>query len=546
MEEQTPGIPGITMCKVLDLSDDKIWKKFHIPLANSRPAKSIFIPNNEPLSKIARELRLYTDEISPTLSIARAQIEKIIQSAPASLILGLRCQGWHEDVYVTQDWKSGDPDNKFCYLHKENTLKNNRKGSISRYKEGVIKPSLDSSYLSFCLMSGLSGPIFKYAHLPEGAVFHLYGSSTSGKTTCAKVAETVSRSGYDLPGWHQTLRRMQELAAERRDQLLTLNAAEKARAKDQAIILHTLTHEISEGDGKGRSQAVQEWLPNQTSRSPVLSTGNYSGAAMARASGIEWNRQEEARFISIPVPAAVDGGIIDRPHQPRTEEQNRELIEQLIGVAHENYGVVLPKWIRIIRKRKDKVPAYIDEFVLRSGITDPYQVRIARKFGLVFAAGAIAARTKFMPWTVDFVYDVVHSLMARAFESVVYELTPSRAVALLRTAVLGKGKLPSLKKRRLRHTSSSIGGFIYKKKGHLKIALRRESLPALMGLHESSKTIISMLVKAGVIETGHGGKITQQVPFTLVTARGEEAKSLRMIVVDATKLSRSSDHSTTT
>ncbi|RYC28829.1 DUF927 domain-containing protein, partial [Lichenibacterium minor] len=346
MEEQTPESPSITMCKVLDLGDDKIWKRFCIPLGNGRPEKNIFLPNNEPSSKIARELRLYTDEISPALSTARAQIEKITQSAPPSPILGLRCQGWHEDVYITRDWKRGDTENKFCFLHTKISEKPHRKGSLRAYIRGVVEPSRESTYLSFVLMLGLAGPILKFALLPEGAVFHLFGSSTSGKTTCAKVAETISRSLYDIPGWHQTLRRMQELAAERRDQLLTLNAAEKARTNDQAIILHTLTHEVSEGDGKGRSQAVQEWLPNQTSRSPVLSTGNYSGAAMARASKIEWNRQEEARFISIPVPAAVDGGIIDRPHQPRTEEQNRQLIEQITGVAHDNYGVALPKWVR--------------------------------------------------------------------------------------------------------------------------------------------------------------------------------------------------------
>ncbi|RYC28796.1 hypothetical protein D3273_27430 [Lichenibacterium minor] len=193
----------------------------------------------------------------------------------------------------------------------------------------------------------------------------------------------------------------------------------------------------------------------------------------------------------------------------------------------------------MVRKRKDKIPVYIDDFVLRSAITDPYQVRIARKFGLVFAAGAIAAKTKFMPWTVDFVYDVVHGLMRRAFESVVHELTPSRAVAALRAAVQGKGKLPMLKSRSLHLASGSIVGFRYRKSGRKMIAIRRERLPTLMGLTESSETIISMLVKAGAIETGHGGKTTQQVPFTLVTARGRENKSLRMVVVDATKLSPS-------
>lgn len=83
-------------------------------------------------------------------------------------------------------------------------------------------------------------------------------------------------------------------------------------------------------------------------------------------------------------------------------------------------------------------------------------------------------------------------------------------------------------------------GFKYRKRDRPLIALRREALPKLTGLPESSETIIDMLGKAGVLEKGHGGKATQQIPFTLVTPRGREQKSLRMVVVDAKKLSNSS------
>jgi len=224
-----------------------------------------------------------------------------------------------------------------------------------------------------------------------------------------------------------------------------------------------------------------------------------------------------------------------------TDEQNRAKIERIVAAAREDYGVALPIWVMRVHRRWDKVPGYIDEFVSRSGVTDPFKVRIARKFGLVYAAGVIAVKSKFMPWTLDFVFDVVNRLMNRALANVVDEVTPKKVVRALRRATVGKDKLPWLPSdRRLGLGDRSLVGFKYRKRDRPLIALRREALPKLTGLPESSETIIDMLGKAGVLEKGHGGKATQQIPFTLVTPRGREQKSLRMVVVDAKKLSNSS------
>ena len=523
------------MRKVRDHQTDQIFNRFKIPV-NEEKSKILYLPNNDASLTTARALGRYDENISLNAAAARAQVDDIKARALPRVLVGLRCQGWQDDAYITEGWKKGDKEHRFCYMHSPTTDITQRKGSLDEYRQNVVEPCKQSSYLTFSLMLGLAGPMLIYARLSESVIFHIFGETTTGKTSCAQCGESISRSPCRLPAWNITPRFMEELAAERRDQLLTLNAAEKSRAKDQATILHLLTHEVSEGEGKGRSQSVQEWLPNQTSRSPVLTTGNQSGAAMARACGVQWDRQEEARFISIPVPAGVDGGIIDRSEHPGTEEQNRDLIERITTAARDNYGVALPAWVMRVNRRKDRIPRYIDDYVRRTGLTDAYHVRIAKKFGLVYAAGAIAAKTKTMPWDVEFVFDVVHRLMNRALANVANELTPQRAVNALRKASSGKGNLPVLKKRHLHLDQGPIVGFRFQKENRKMIALRREALPNLLGVPESSETIIRMLEKAGVIETGHGGKTTQQVPFTLVTAGGKEAKSLRMVVVDAAKL----------
>ena len=220
-----------------------------------------------------------------------------------------------------------------------------------------------------------------------------------------------------------------------------------------------------------------------------------------------------------------------------SQEQARELIERITDTVSKNYGKVLPRWVGRVHAHREAIPFLINRFIQKAGIIDPYQVRIARKFGLVYAAGTIACKKKFMPWNEEFVFEVVNLLMRRSLSNVIEDISPLRVVKSLFDAVGDKGKLPWLNaERQLKIPDGQVRGFRWRKKGRVLIAIRRDILPGLVGLSQSSDTIIRLLGEAGVLEKGHGGKTTQQIPFTLVTSKGEEEKSLRMLVIDRKKL----------
>lgn len=99
-------------------------------------------------------------------------------------------------------------------------------------------------------------PVLHWADLPEGAVFHLAGKSSTGKTTTARVAASFDGPPDSHANWHQSDRRTGENAAIRCDRAYILNAAEKAKREDLRAVLSSITHGLVEGGSKRYAAAV--------------------------------------------------------------------------------------------------------------------------------------------------------------------------------------------------------------------------------------------------------------------------------------------------
>ena len=106
--------------------------------------------------------------------------------------------------------------------------------------------------------------------------------------------------------------------------------------------------------------------------------------------------QDQARFISIPVPKAAAGGVVDLAPGEDHARPGSELIQQLERALRANRES-LRRWVRIAWLRRNKVNSLMDEFVNKVGANSAHDRRIARKFGFVYAAG-IAVNRGFLYW----------------------------------------------------------------------------------------------------------------------------------------------------
>ncbi|MEA1831275.1 DUF927 domain-containing protein [Methylobacterium durans] len=527
----------VTAVKVRKENDLTLHYLFTIRLDGGRKHR-VLVSQIEPLGNIAKVVGSVSEDIPRAPAEAKSRIEEILAAAPAETFIGVEQPGFKNGTaFIADGIRRGHEYNRYLWLTPSACSTPQAAGSFSGWQECVALPCRESSYLAFALMTGLAGPLLHWANLPEGAAFHLYGDSSTGKSTTARVAASITGAPGNHSNWGRSARRLTETAAEHRDQALILDAAEKAKRQDVKEILQAITHGLVEGGGKVYAASVQASLPDLTSRSPILSNGNRSGAELARIAGLPWDEQEAARFISIPVPKRAQGGVIDLPSST-DPHHSAHLINMLEKGLKRHHGRVLGRWLTLVWKHRERVNGLIANFVSLAQPNDAYERRIARKFGLIYAAGMIGVRTGFLPWEAGLPNEVVLKLYhgARAAMQVG---CAREAIVALAEALNDAAMFPDIgtaKELILDHDAAMVG-FRFSKAGDEFVAIRQDGLGALLDKTAEPEALISALAEAGVIELGHGGRRGKQLHVQLINrANGRIIVKPRCLVMKAAPL----------
>lgn len=530
-----PALP-ISIIRVRKESDDTLHILVTVELDRGRK-KTLVINHTDSLVQITKSIASVSEDLSRDPKTAQAQIAKCIAAAPAGTKIGVEFPGWKNgQAYVTDQLRRGHGWDEYVWMGAPLPHTTCAAGTLWGWRWTVAAACAESSYLAFALLVALAGPVLYWADLPEGAVFHFAGKSSTGKTTTARVAASVDGDPGSYASWNQSDRRIGETTAERRDRVANLNAAEKAKLKDMREILQAMTHGLTEGGGKVYSAAVKATLPDLFIRSPILSNGNRSGAEMARMVGLAWDEQEAARFITIPVPTRKEGGVVDRP-KGTGPDYSAELIKRLEKGLKRNHGRVLSRWLDHVWTHRKRVNGLIVDFVDAVGPADAYEHRIALKFGLVYAAGRIAVETGFLPWKWSLPLRVVRHLYQRAL-SALQVGCPREALLALDDALRDPEVFPDIgsgKELRLGEGNRFVG-FRFSRGGQVLVAIRQEALSLILEGITEPEVLIGALEQAGVLEGGHGGRTGQQVRVSIVSRTAGRIEKPRCLVMKETKL----------
>ena len=226
---------------------------------------------------------------------------------------------------------------------------------------------------------------------------------------------------------------------------------------------------------------------------------------MARNVKLKWGEQDQARFISIPVPKAAAGGVVDLAPGEDHARPGSELIQQLEQALRANHGESLRRWVRIAWLRRNKVNSLMDEFVNKVGANSAHDRRIARKFGFVYAAGTIAVNRGFLNWRKSVPFQATR----RLFELAMSELDARSPAQHLQALVNALQDLPdcgnhdylTLKK------GQPFIGLKFRREGKRFIGVRAEELSTIVPGTGAIYALLNALDQAGVLEKGHGGSV---------------------------------------
>ncbi|RWO81523.1 DUF927 domain-containing protein [Mesorhizobium sp.] len=482
-------------------------------------------------SEILRELRKYTGDLRGPTGAKR--VEQLLDQLPDRYGVLTDRPGWNglaagrPKVFITPARTIGLARRNFVWLPDgsiENLHIGMRKGDLESWNQAYGRFARASDYVAFSIMCGLSGPLLRFANLPELPCFNLFGESSVGKTTAARTAAAVFGNPKNLQHWGKTERALEEAAAGANDLVLVLNAAERMSLSKKRDTLNFVVHQMVEGRSFTRTRAVDATLPDLSWRTLILSTSNHPGQRMATDCGLSWAAQEIARFNDIAVPPAASGGIFNR-------DNAEGLIEELEDALDNFYGSPFRPWLLFLLRENphERVGQLIAEFADAIEPRSNLEKRVARKFGLVYAAGTLAVEADILAWPDKRPFNVVRRLFSRWRRQ---STLPNREDALgeFKKLLELKGAVIKAASKVTVPDASRFIGVKAIHKGKQVFGFSKQGLERSLG-HEHASSVLSWLKGAGLIFGRSGSLEGIQLPITFVIEGRRKARP-RLLLVD--------------
>lgn len=319
--------------------------------------------------------------------------------------------GFVGDSYVSPCGKIWASDDKYGPIiqpeYQNNLPLVCKKGNIQQWKDNLATYAIYSSRLMLGLCSAFSAFLLKDTGIESGG-FHIFGMSSVGKSTVLFFSASV----YGPPEYINTMKftdkAVQELAQAHNDALLCLDELKLADSNPKKAAEKTqgVTYILASGRGIKYSMNYEKQKEIDEWRVIFLSAGERSLKQHAADGGISRLEGEEARAIDIPADTGSGHGIFETI--PMEVGSSSELVQNIAVLCNQYHGsaqyAFLKKYVSQCKTNPKKMTQYLNqriEFFLKKHDVDKnngVEIRTAKRFALAYAAGALAAKYKVLPF----------------------------------------------------------------------------------------------------------------------------------------------------
>ena len=312
--------------------------------------------------------------------------------------------GWHGYCFATPNKTYGNSEDEELLFHSDSKSPYTVSGTFEEWQElsQLIEPHALAVLAFSCAFSG-------QLVLPLGAEsggFHIYGSSTDGKSTVTKASCSVwGNPKHISKSWRTTDNALENEAELRNDSFLNLDELRQAVPKAVSDIVYMLTG----GQGKARSTKAGKNRDAKQFSLMYTSTGEVTLEEHLRRGSIELDAGLLLRFAHIPSDAGKGYGVFDCINYGTAPQDIGNRINEL---ASQHYGYAGIKWLEYLTQDKDtameKAQALLDSFVEQHGqIKNGQASRVLRRFALVAVAGELATQAGITGWTPGRAFEAV-------------------------------------------------------------------------------------------------------------------------------------------
>ncbi|VWD17291.1 DUF927 domain-containing protein [Burkholderia contaminans] len=321
------------------------------------------------------------------LNDKNAILRYVAAQMPAARMRAASITGWSGDAFVLPDIVIGAAD--IWFQASGRTAPYASAGTFNTWRD-LAALAIDNPLLMLAFSAAFAGPLLGKLNIDGGGV-HIYGDSSSGKTTALHAAVSVWGGPAFKRTWRATANGLEGTGSLHSDTLLALDELGEIDPKS----LYEAAYALINGTGKTRANRHGEARQASRWRVFLLSTGELTIAGRMSAGGIEAKTGQELRILDVPVQGKF--GLFD---DLRGRSTGAALSDEVRNLAAQHYGHAGPRFVEALVQALKSGMNLSNELqpILEGFGVDGQERRAARTFAICGLAGELAARWKIVPW----------------------------------------------------------------------------------------------------------------------------------------------------
>lgn len=338
-------------------------------------------------------------QLEPGRQARQRLLQYLNKAAPKQRALIVEKNGWVEKANKFVPFDLGGLDGCSEYLCSRFPVASKlfeQRGTLEEWKKHVGVYCKGNPLLQVVTVAALSGPLLAFmGH--SGFGIHLYGNSSSGKTTSLHIAGSVT--GGELKSWRTTDNGLEGIAEQHNDNCLLLDEISQCDPDVVAQVAYMLAN----GQGKSRSSKTGVSRRVPTWDLTFLSSGEVS--ISDRADQGYRNKAmagHEVRVISLLADGGFDSGIFSTVPKGMSAGG---LSDMLVQNSNQYRGAPLRAMIQHLKDDRDKICdeiyRHMEQFLdgLDRTALSSQAKRVADHFALLAGVGEVAIDLGILPWS---------------------------------------------------------------------------------------------------------------------------------------------------
>lgn len=428
--------------------------------------------------------------------------------------------GWHDDVYLFPDNSYiGNAETRYVYTGAPISNHHATKGTLQEWRENVAAICKGNSLLILAICVSFASVLLRLLKIESGG-YHLYGESSTGKSTSLYVGASVHGDPDSIIAtWDTTSVGAQGKAKQCNDSLMILDELHQSNSKDAGKTSYTLFNgkEKLRGNIYGNARNTASWSLN------CLSSGEISYASFIQEGGNKSRAGQAVRMLDISADLNPILGSFENIHG---EEDSFAFAERIKKASLDYYGTPIRAFIEGLVGHFDQLEsdyAIIKEEFFSYFVPDKSsgQVkRVATKFAVAALAGEIASKLGITGWSEEIHFNAAGECFDRWLEArgTNGQQEPEKAVEQARNYLLRYGM-----SRFIPVVPEAIGGFKHEypdrlyntnmagfratnTDGTYEYLVFSETYNSEICLGLNPKTVTGTLVDRGYLKVGTDGK----------------------------------------